>query len=613
MGGGHSQQLAAASGGVQQGLVHIQGVPLHSHVPAGTTSQRMPVLFEVDAALPDGERRPPFELCICLDRSGSMAGGKLRSAKTAVNNIIDALGEGDVLHLVCYDSDVQVSFTNGTRDRAEELHELVNQVTAGSTTNTSGAIQRAQEVLAASGERAGINKRIFLMSDGRANVGISDFDGLRNLAQSTRADGTIISAFGIGADFDERIMKAIAESGRGSYHFLREAVVRQSIENAMAALQRTIGAEAAIHVSGVAPSGRLLQVYRPQDEDGAGTAAGDAGVVRVGDLRAGGHKQLLVVAEVSVPPGTDDGAEVPLLNFELKWKSAEDGSDVVAQGSVAVRVGSASETAPQVRVADTMQRLEGRIEQFVALMEQGDREHGVALQREVIAELEEVEPLDTRGYVTAQLRRLNRVREGVEQGTVSFVQARMMVGEAFERQNSGDLDGILSPVGSPLFARGLPGGSPGGTPAAFPFPGALQMGYPMDNAVSPTYMPGAFFPESPPDSPSQALRSPLMPPSNLLADTFDRASLPAEFLCPITKEVMTDPVVAQDGYTYERAAIVRWFAEGNSTSPHTGAPLPGHLLIPNHAIRAQIMSENDRRRSAAGGSRQPEGAGGPSA
>ena len=52
-----------------------------------------------------------------------------------------------------------------------------------------------------------------------------------------------------------------------------------------------------------------------------------------------------------------------------------------------------------------------------------------------------------------------------------------------------------------------------------------------------------------------------------------------DFMCPITHQRMTDPVVAGDGRTYERSAIERWFA-GHDTSPMTGSTLPSKDLFP---------------------------------
>ncbi len=61
------------------------------------------------------------------------------------------------------------------------------------------------------------------------------------------------------------------------------------------------------------------------------------------------------------------------------------------------------------------------------------------------------------------------------------------------------------------------------------------------------------------------------------------------FQCPLTMEVMRDPVMTTDGQTYERMEIERWFALGNRTSPLTGAELPCTLLFPNIALRNAIQ------------------------
>jgi len=63
---------------------------------------------------------------------------------------------------------------------------------------------------------------------------------------------------------------------------------------------------------------------------------------------------------------------------------------------------------------------------------------------------------------------------------------------------------------------------------------------------------------------------------------------PDNFLCPITNEVMDDPVVAMDGHTYEREAIETWFRRRN-TSPMTNQVIPLHL-VPNFLVRSMIAS-----------------------
>ena len=65
--------------------------------------------------------------------------------------------------------------------------------------------------------------------------------------------------------------------------------------------------------------------------------------------------------------------------------------------------------------------------------------------------------------------------------------------------------------------------------------------------------------------------------------------MPDEYLCPITTEIMTDPVTTLDGFTYERAAITEWLRT-KDTSPKTGATLESKALIPNHLVRSMIRA-----------------------
>jgi len=65
--------------------------------------------------------------------------------------------------------------------------------------------------------------------------------------------------------------------------------------------------------------------------------------------------------------------------------------------------------------------------------------------------------------------------------------------------------------------------------------------------------------------------------------------VPDEFLCPITREIMTDPVIASDGFSYERSAISGWIESGKITSPMTNSPLSNPTLTPNRSLKNAIM------------------------
>ncbi|OWM79435.1 hypothetical protein CDL15_Pgr022847 [Punica granatum] len=76
-----------------------------------------------------------------------------------------------------------------------------------------------------------------------------------------------------------------------------------------------------------------------------------------------------------------------------------------------------------------------------------------------------------------------------------------------------------------------------------------------------------------------------------------RSSPPNHFICPILKDVMKDPCVAADGYSYERKAIEKWLEE-NDKSPMTNLPLAHKNLIPNYTLLSAITEWNSMEKNA---------------
>uniref|UniRef100_A0A3B3VLU4 WD repeat, SAM and U-box domain-containing protein 1 n=1 Tax=Poecilia latipinna TaxID=48699 RepID=A0A3B3VLU4_9TELE len=87
---------------------------------------------------------------------------------------------------------------------------------------------------------------------------------------------------------------------------------------------------------------------------------------------------------------------------------------------------------------------------------------------------------------------------------------------------------------------------------------------------------------------SVGLRSKLLRKVEELKSGSMSLGVPDEFLCPITRELMREPVIAADGYSYEREAIENWIHTKNRSSPMTNLPLLTTLLTPNHTLKMAI-------------------------
>ncbi|KAG2500821.1 hypothetical protein HYH03_001583 [Edaphochlamys debaryana] len=169
-----------------------------------------------------------------------------------------------------------------------------------------------------------------------------------------------------------------------------------------------------------------------------------------------------------------------------------------------------------------------------------------------------------------------------------------------------------------------PGTVPGPGTGAGAGAGAVPAGYAGVQGLPPAWVPGpssgpwqgaagglAGAMEWPPEAPSSGCGAATAPPGAGLADHAAKGpsappppTPPPEFLCPITQDLMSDPVVAADGHSYERAAIAQWLGAGAAaarsgrrgpTSPLTGAPLPSTALTPNYALRSMIRDWRERQ------------------
>ena len=192
-----------------------------SHLLLGTHETHMAVTIEA----PIGNRtvlRPPVDVAIVIDRSGSMSGDKLRHAKRAARQLIDQLQPGDRVAVVAYGSDVDIvlSSTPVTHGAKSSAYRAIDSIYADGGTNLSGGLLTGTDEIARNLDAsAGTVNRIVLISDGLANEGVINRDQLAAMAAETAARGISITTVGVGLDFDEQTMASIAVNGHGNYYF----------------------------------------------------------------------------------------------------------------------------------------------------------------------------------------------------------------------------------------------------------------------------------------------------------------------------------------------------------------------------------------------------------
>lgn len=257
--------------------------------------------------LPPPADRPRLNLALVVDRSGSMGEAhKLDFVKSAAHQLVDLMADDDILSIVAYDHRVAVAFparrVGGNR---ETLHRVVAGLHPGGQTFLSGGLEEGFRQ-ARSARRNGYVHRVLLLSDGLANVGVTDRYSLRNRAAAMSECGISVSTFGVGSHFDEELLALTASGGGGAYRYLSDP---EQIVAALSSEYRTASRTTARDVEIVI---RLRRGCRFGSVTGREWhREGDAYVVRLGDLAAGELRTLFAGLNVSgEPPGVREVGDV---------------------------------------------------------------------------------------------------------------------------------------------------------------------------------------------------------------------------------------------------------------------------------------------------------------
>lgn len=162
-------------------------------------------------------QRPPQALALVLDRSSSMLGRPLQEAKRCVDHVLGTLRPTDVAAMVAFDDTVQQLWPAQPLGSGSLQRAALASVALGSLTNLHGGWQAGAEALA---EVAGQGlKRVILLSDGQANVGLTDPAQISAQCAAMAGRGITTSTYGLGRKFNEELMVAMARAGGGNHYY----------------------------------------------------------------------------------------------------------------------------------------------------------------------------------------------------------------------------------------------------------------------------------------------------------------------------------------------------------------------------------------------------------
>ena len=392
-------------------------------------------LLELRAPEPPAlEKRPKLGLALVIDRSGSMAGDKLEVAKACAGFLAGRLTSEDRLGVVAYDD--QVSLVSGLHGPDPDLRHAIERIHPGGSTNLSGGWLKGVEVL--EGIEADV-RRVLLLTDGLANVGIQDSNQLASMSASAAERGITTSTIGFGEGFDEELLSAMADSGRGHDYFAASpeeapSIFAQEFEGLSSLVAQNLSVEIRMMQPGVDVA--ILNEYPITPNDGGLQAA-------LGDVFGGEVRKMVFKVIV---PGLAERGRLQVAEVIIRWAEIAGEAVKLHTRTIPVTINAVPHTEAEAGSADPAVTEEVVILEAArarkdarSLADRGDFDGARRLLAEKAAELRAIAPDSPRAAAAADdIEELERFDRRMEQRLYDQTDSKMRWEQSRRRHRSQD-------------------------------------------------------------------------------------------------------------------------------------------------------------------------------
>lgn len=283
--------------GVPMQTVEVECLPGNRYAYASDTSREHALLI-LKASGQQLGRRAPINICLCIDRSGSMEGAPLEFVKRACDYVVDMLEPNDILSIVTFEEQVDVLMPARRVVNKALVKEHIHRLEVGNTTNLyDGLIAGCMQIASVQAQTPGYVNRVLLLTDGEPTVGLKDYSTIMQQVSEQKARGISITALGFGQEYNEELMAGIARRSGGNYYYIQRPdllpeVFRRELETLMTIVAKNIRVRFSL-----SRWARVRQIYGSQPAFTPRSAE-----VPMADLERGAARTLLAELEFDRHP-----------------------------------------------------------------------------------------------------------------------------------------------------------------------------------------------------------------------------------------------------------------------------------------------------------------------
>lgn len=192
-------------------------------------------------------QRPPLNLALVLDRSGSMAGGgKLEAARAAAIFAVEQLLPTDRVSVTVFDDAVATIVRSTLAQDRPAIVAALRAIQPGNTTALHSAWKAGADQVCPHVRPRALN-RVLLLSDGLANVGLTDPEAITADVRHYQKQQVTTSTLGVGQDYNEDLLEAMAAAGDGNYYYVESASqLADLFQSELHSLMATIGRDVTV-------------------------------------------------------------------------------------------------------------------------------------------------------------------------------------------------------------------------------------------------------------------------------------------------------------------------------------------------------------------------------